>query len=464
MLTLMSSRVTKGATAIYARLSRNPNGESTSITRQIEACKKRLGAGEPVVFEDDDTSAYSGKVRPAWETMLAQIEQGTISTVVAYALDRLARRPKDIERLLETGVRLITVRDGLDSNTASSELFIRILSAVAKMESDTIAARILNKHAELRENGKWSGGRRAFGLNDDWSAVVPSEAKLIREAAEATIKGASTSSIVAKWNKDGIRTRSGARWDLSSMKRMLLSPRMVGRRWVGSELSAVGTPPILDEEVWQSVRVKLTDPERANHKPTATVKHLLAGMLRCGNCGARMHSRWESPTRIRYACSARRGGCGSVSIQAGAAETTVLDRLSEWTHSSEYLRRITSRIDEESKNDEERSAIETSLRADRDKRNSLIDLWTAGELSQDEWKRARATLDERIAEQEAKLDRIGRTSSEVLTVTVPLVGDMESELFHVQRAQLMASVDKIIVHKARGRGRRFDPRIDVQWR
>jgi site-specific DNA recombinase len=459
--------------AIYARLSRDRNGESTSIDRQIADCRRRIEDGWTLVdiYQDNDLSGWNPKVtRPEWERLLQDIDDGKVDAVITWALDRLARRPKEVERLLETGVRLIAHKNGIDSINApeTSELIIRILAAVAKMESGNTSTRIKSKHQELRESGKWSGGRRAFGLTEDWSELVLHEADLIRKAADHIVAGKGTGSIAREWNDAGYLTRTGKRWDLSSVRRMLLSPRMVGRRWVGSELSPVGMPAVLDEDTWERVRRVLTEPNRRTADGNR-VKYLLAGFMVCGNCGGRMmsHTKLGAKTSLqrRYQCRKDHGGCGKVSINATPAEAQVLREASEYLHSPAFKRFTEERQRARAAEAQAAEQIKSQLAADKARMAPLLNMYQAGELSMEEWQVARAGLGERIRQAEDALahmtpEDVSWMAAEGLPGAVWQAADL------TERRQLLASIiDTIKIEPASVRGRRFDPsRIEIAWR
>ncbi|WP_414683278.1 recombinase family protein, partial [Microbacterium sp. UBA3486] len=59
-----------------------------------------LDVAEPDVFMDNDTSAYLDKKRPDFARMLARIKLGP-SRVVVWHVDRLYRRPRELEDLID---------------------------------------------------------------------------------------------------------------------------------------------------------------------------------------------------------------------------------------------------------------------------------------------------------------------------------------------------------------------------
>src|SRR5438094_659504 len=93
------------AAAIYARISEDRAGEMLGIKRQLEDCEKQAALkGWPVAdrYCDDDVSAYSGKRRPEYRRMLADIAAGRIDAVLVWHQDRLHRHPKELEEFFET--------------------------------------------------------------------------------------------------------------------------------------------------------------------------------------------------------------------------------------------------------------------------------------------------------------------------------------------------------------------------
>jgi len=71
--------------AIYARISSDAEGIGAGVARQVKDCRmlaNRLGwriAGE---YVDNDLSAWTGKRRPEYERLLADLSDGLIDAVV----------------------------------------------------------------------------------------------------------------------------------------------------------------------------------------------------------------------------------------------------------------------------------------------------------------------------------------------------------------------------------------------
>jgi site-specific DNA recombinase len=82
---------------------------SLGVQRQLEDCRRLVDQlGWPVGEEyvDNDLSAYSGKRRPGYQRMLADLADGSRDAVVVYHADRLTRRPIELEQFLASIHRL----------------------------------------------------------------------------------------------------------------------------------------------------------------------------------------------------------------------------------------------------------------------------------------------------------------------------------------------------------------------
>ena len=74
--------------------------DSISIETQIELCKKEIG-DEP--YKEYVDRGYSGKNtnRPQFKAMMQDVENGVISKIIVYKLDRLSRSTLDFGELMD---------------------------------------------------------------------------------------------------------------------------------------------------------------------------------------------------------------------------------------------------------------------------------------------------------------------------------------------------------------------------
>lgn len=306
--------------ALYARLSDDRNGVSTGIDRQVLACRQYADSrGWEIVeeFTDSDLSAFAkGVVRPEYDRMIARLDEFDI--VLVWKLDRLVRRFLEFARIWpmfeQHKVALVSATEPIDTSNAIGRIIVLMLVGFAELESENISLRQKAKQAEMRRQGRWHGGRRAFGLHSNGEELVEDEATLVREAAQRVIAGDSIAGIANDWNQRGITTAGGSRWRPSHLRRVLMAERLVGTDRM---------PAILDPDTHRAVRAILLAPERV--MPATTRKHLLSGFLYC-QCGTRMlvHAAKRNPS---YYCPSVNGGCGKVSIAMLPTERVLVDSV-----------------------------------------------------------------------------------------------------------------------------------------
>jgi site-specific DNA recombinase len=118
-VTLASVPATAVRVAVYCRISQDGEGQGLGVARQEADCRRlaeRRGWDVVEVYVDNDLSAYSGKARPGYQRLLADIEAGKVEAVVAWHPDRLHRSPVELEAFIDlverSGVGVETVQAG----------------------------------------------------------------------------------------------------------------------------------------------------------------------------------------------------------------------------------------------------------------------------------------------------------------------------------------------------------------
>ena len=92
------------AAGLYCRISDDRDGRALGVSRQEADCRalaERKGWPVGDLYVDNDISAADPrKRRPEYERLLEDIKAGRIDAVVAWDLDRLHRRPIELETVL----------------------------------------------------------------------------------------------------------------------------------------------------------------------------------------------------------------------------------------------------------------------------------------------------------------------------------------------------------------------------
>ncbi|MCF7548524.1 recombinase family protein [Pseudonocardia sp. WMMC193] len=296
---------------LYLRISQDRVGAGLGVERQEQDGRQlaeRLGIPIVDVYVDNDTSAYSGKTRPEYERLIADIESGYVTAVLAWHADRLHRSPVELERYIavceQHDVPTHTVRAGvLDLSTAAGRMTARITGAVARHESEQKGERVARQKQQAQAAGKWLGGRRPFGFQADGVTPHPEEAAAIVDATRRALAGETMRSIFTEWNSLGRTTTTGRPWTGSQLRQMLLRPRNAGL--VGNLERIVGEAewaPLVDREAWEALRALLTDSARVTHSGNTSRKLIGSFLYRC-DCGEVVMSGGQrSDGGGRYAC------------------------------------------------------------------------------------------------------------------------------------------------------------------
>jgi DNA invertase Pin-like site-specific DNA recombinase len=454
------------AAAIYARLSRDRSGESLGIDRQEELCRNLAadkGWEVAEVYVDRDLSAYTGKRRPGYERMLDDLKNHRRDGVIVVDQDRLTRTPRELESFIDLadseGIALASVSGEVDLSTSDGRFRARIMGTVARQESEKKSERLKRQRDQAALLGQFQGGRRPFGYERDGTTVRKAEAKLIRDAADRVLAGESLRRIAMDWNERGIPTSSGGHWWVTSVRQVLTGPRLAGLRVHRGEVVAdAAWPAILDRDTHEKIRAILGDPRRAQRgRP---VVHLLAGVLRCGRCGAKMRSARRRGVD-RYTCPGAPVGCGRVAIVGPQLETLVTDSVLYRIDTPQIGRTMKSADRSERQEDEpdvDVAELERELEA-------LATDYGEGRITRREWLAARAPLERRLDD----AHRIMPSTIDAHIVEPLRTRDVRGAWMRLdldrRRAVLRALIDRVTIAPSGPGQKKFDPdRVDIVWK
>ncbi|MEP7378368.1 MAG: recombinase family protein [Chloroflexota bacterium] len=469
---------------LYARLSQadeEPSDGLTATQRQLQDCRERAqrdGWQVLAAYEDPDHGASDlSRKRPDFERMMSDLGNGhRADAILCYKLDRLLRHPKEAERLLDLadsrGIAIVSLNDpGIDLQTPTGRAMFRMTVTWAKLETETMSLRIRSKMKEIAKSGRPGGGIRAFGLNKDWTAIVPEEAALVREATERILSGESLSGIVLDWQRRGVRTPgtqtnpAGRSWEVSSLKRMLTSPRIVGdRQHHGVVVGSGRIPALLDRPTWERLHAVLAAPRGSRN--TTVRRYYLTGLTYCGRCGSKLSALRDGQGQRRYACRAPRG-CGRLAVQARLLEPFVAEQMVQVLDSPQFE----AALDVQSNDAEAKARREpdlNQLRADEAALEELTaDYYTARAISKPAMQSARAQLEERIEQARTRLAESSSDRALSRLAGMDLRAEWERHADDVlwRNQVARALIGRITVNPAPSRGLRFHPdRIAIEWR
>ncbi|MCF3960397.1 recombinase family protein [Streptomyces fuscigenes] len=471
---------------IYTRISRDDEGDSLGVARQRQDCERLtdLRSWQAVkVYEDNDVSAFKRNVvRDEFELMLTDLRAGLIDGVVAYDLDRLARQPRDLERLIEVfddrpRLEFATVTNDVNLGTPDGRTMARIMVAFANKSSHDASRRIKRKHLELAQQGKDSGGPAPYGWRkDDRSKVDAAAAEVIREAQREVLAGVRIGTIRTRWQEQGFgNPREGTkRMAHHHVEHILTNPRLVGyRTYHGEILHGEDGRPIMGEwepintlEEWEAVCSAVAERKQKHPGKALARKYLMSGIARCGLCKTKIrgqiNQRWtpeSKAAKYTYQCSVVNGGCGKVGRTGEPVDRLIAQLVLEEQRARAAVTAVPAeeRWPDESELEQVTQDIAQLVEAERSKQitvATLLQLLPAKERLRDELKLRRARFYKEQKQAEAKGDTANLTVDEFFTLPI----ERQQEI-------VLHSLSAVIIHPA-GRGKRkFDPSlIEPVWR
>lgn len=119
-----------------------------------------------IKFDKHYVDKMSGKTRerPQLNKMLLELKKG--DTLYCESISRLGRNLKDlieiIEQLVNKGVRVVLLKEGIDTNSSTYKLLLGIFGSIAEMERETITEKINQgiekcKATGTTKTGTWFG-------------------------------------------------------------------------------------------------------------------------------------------------------------------------------------------------------------------------------------------------------------------------------------------------------------------
>lgn len=308
------------------RISRDIAGHGDGVARQEEACHalaEKLGFEVVQIYRDNDISAYSGKKRPGYESMLEDIQEGQLDAVICWHADRLHRRTAELERYIDIcsarHVATHQVQAGeLDLATPSGQAVAKTLGAWAQYESAHKSERLLAQQAQNARRARHLGGRRPFGWDivNHVGVIREDEAEPIRIGIQMICDGFMLVDVVRRWEEMGVRSLSGKKMGVTQVKRILVRPRNAGLVIYRGETVSDEWPRIVSVEDFRKAEAILNS-ERVKSEQYHKRRYLLSGILAC-HCGRPMTGFQDNRTPAQgwYRCSVHQEGGRYVSGHA----------------------------------------------------------------------------------------------------------------------------------------------------
>lgn len=406
---------------VYCRISRTKEGNDLSIPDQKQkGIKKAKELALPYeLYIDEGVSGASDKIedRPEFERFIADVTNGTLTSVYAYDQSRFERNPQvrflinDIFK--KNNISYYTELDGqVDLNDPQAEFFGDLLSVINKYHVTLTKIKVKSALKTRVESGK-SHSILPYGFKKDDKGLLAidlKEAKIVKKIYELSLSGIGTRSIAEHLNEKNIPTRysktySGTkniknkytgkisvvnkkdiRWAGNTVRGIIINTIYKGERFYSGEIYKV--PEIISPGLWERVQKNL-EKNRNNAGKKVVHRYLLKGLLRCGICGRNMYGR----TRVNkhdnhYMCSSKRikgENCTNRSINIDKIEAFIWDRFFK---GEEFLNRIRKELETDSKEltelNKEIETLQSKIKSLENDKNRAIELVVKRTLSEED--------------------------------------------------------------------------------
>ena len=310
--------------ALYSRVSTSEQAlNGHSISEQNERMTKfadALGLKNAKIYSDAGFTGANMQ-RPALQEMIKDIQQGKVSKVIVYKLDRLSRSQRDTLYLIEdvflkNNCDFISMNENFDTSSPFGRAMIGILSVFAQLEREQIKERMMMGKEARAKKGKWHGGGHppiGYDYKDGELVVNDFYAMQVREMFDLFAHGMTASRICDTFNEKGYKTQFGNKWNVTQVRRTLSHKVYIGMATDGKNWFQGTHKPIIDEKTFETVAKILKDnSDRFKATGISTnpknISAPLSGMLFCKQCGgrySRCHALHNGKAFEYYGCYSR---------------------------------------------------------------------------------------------------------------------------------------------------------------
>lgn len=290
------------------------------IPMQRKACHEYVKQHPDwVILDEISEKGISGyKVSTNSRDAIVEIKRravaGLFDVLLVFMFDRLGRRddetPFVVQWFVQQGIEVWSTKEGeqrFDNHVDKLLNYIRFWQASG--ESEKTSMRVRTKHSQMIQDGQYRGGLIPYGYRLEYLGRMNKKDKpvpdLVIDEEEAAVVQKIVSLIldegygmhrVANWlNEHGIKTKRGTTlWRNTSIRAMLSNPIYMGVMRFGDELSPVFEnliiiPAVTFHQCQDMIKARAPQKSEERDVPMRTdARGLLAGLLYCKECGARL--------------------------------------------------------------------------------------------------------------------------------------------------------------------------------
>ena len=438
MKTSRQKAAEKKVVGIWIRVSTEDQAKGESPEHHERRARMYAEAKGWSVARVYDLSAVSGKSvmeHPECQTMLTDVREGRIEGLIFSKLARLARNTRELlefaEYFKEHTADLISLQESIDTSTPAGRFFYTLIAGMAQWEREEIADRVKASVKVRAQMGKPTGGAAPFGYQwkDKQLIPDPDEAPVRRLVHELFAQHQRVKTVASMLNVAGHRTRRGAKFSDTTVRRLLEDPTAKGLRranyteslgqgkhwsikpedeWIWTKVE-----PVVSETVWDEC-YRILEERRRGRKPAKRVTHLFSGKTVC-YCGKKMYVPSNTPKYVCYDCRNK--------IPKDDLEQVFQSQLKGFILDPERIEQELSASDRDLQAKRElAAAIERELAHVRSEMDKVYQLYLDDEITTRGFGERNRPLEERLEELENEIPRL---QGEIDFVTIQHLSSLE---------------------------------------
>lgn len=316
----------------YLRVSTEAQTEKYGLDMQKQKILDYCERNGVVIDKWFIDGGYSGSKldRPEIQKLLDDSENGLVSTVYIYKLDRMSRDVIDTLNLLyrilpKYGVSVISMTEDLKTENPMDKVMLTMNAAMNQYEREVIRMRMSAGMIERVKKGYWMGGGCIpygyyYDRNDGILHVDEEQAERVRAAYALYLEGYSCDKISKMLGYKGERI----------VTQILKRKSNIGLIEYKGNVYKGLHEPIVDEKTFYQTQEMMA--RRTTNSHVAN-NHMLTGLCYCGVCGAKMrYHKWDGNHRL--VCYSQYSGkeymqkdrnCNNTKLMAKKIEDEVAD-------------------------------------------------------------------------------------------------------------------------------------------
>lgn len=436
--------------AAYCRVSTDSEEQESSLENQQQYFEELINEHPNWVlykiFSDEGKSGTNTKNRPAFNHMIECAKNGEIDLILTKEISRFARNVVDClqytHELLQLGVEVRFITQGISTFTPGYDLAFTFHSAFAQNESKTTSDRVkFGQYRQMQKGVVFGRSMLGYDVHNGQMTINEEGAEIVRLIFHKFVdEGKGTHVIAKELYNSGIHPMQVKEWSNTVILRVIRNEKYCGdlvqrktytpdylthkKKYNRGEEEYIiikdHHEPIISREMFDEANRILDERSQSQKgKSKHSNRYPYSGKLKCGICGntyvSRYKERQDGSQYKTWRCGESvKNGNPHIDIegnQVGCYCNSIRDE--DVTHImyltfkslninrkrvQNNLLKTIKRVISENSNDSPIGKLNKELQKETEKRERLIDIFTEGSITKEEFYERKAKLDTVINE------------------------------------------------------------------